>query len=139
MNTKKMLYAWLAGAAGMLILGILWHTVIMGDFYDTHLAAVARDVPKMPFVIFGYLVLALLMAYMFPLGYKGGSAITEGLRFGILIGLLWVLPLQLVFHGLLNIGLTGSLVDAGWHVVEQGVGGIIIAMVYGEGAVSESS
>ena len=61
MNIKKMLYAWVAGAAGMLILGILWHTVIMGGFYDTHLAAVARDVPKMPFVILGYLVLALLM------------------------------------------------------------------------------
>ena len=139
MNIKKMLYAWVAGAAGMLILGILWHTVIMGGFYDTHLAAVARDVPKMPFVILGYLVLALLMAYMFPLGYKGGSAVSEGLRFGILIGLLWTLPLQLVFHGLLNLGLTGGLVDAGWHVVEQGVGGIIIAMVYGAGAASESS
>ena len=139
MNIKKMLYAWVAGAAGMLILGFLWHTVIMGDFYDTHLAAVARDEPMMPFVILGYLVLALLMAYMFPLGYKGGSAVTEGLRFGILIGLLWILPLQLVLHALLNTGLTGALVDAGWHVVEQGVGGIIIAMVYGEGAVSESS
>lgn len=139
MDTKKMLYAWLAGAAGMIILGFLWHTVILGDFYDTHLAAVARDEPKMPFVILGYLVLALLMAYMFPLGYKGGSAVTEGLRFGILIGLLWILPLQLVFHALLNIDLTGGLVDAGWHVVEQGVGGIIIAMVYGKGAASESS
>ena len=139
MNTKKILYAWLAGAAVMLFLGFLWHTVILGDFYDTHLAAAARDEPKMSFIILGYLVLALLMAYMFPLGYKGGSAVTEGLRFGILIGLLWILPLQLVFHGLLNIGLAGGLVDASWHVVEEGVGGIIIAIVYGKGVTSGSS
>ena len=138
MNTK-MLYAWLAGAAGMIILGGLWHTVIMGDFYSEQGAAAIRQEPKMFFIILGILVMALLMAYMYPLGYKGGSPVTEGLKFGVLIGLLVFLTFNLIMHGAFNVTLAGALVDAGWHVVEEGVGGIIIALVYGEGATSESS
>ena len=139
MDTKKMLYAWLAGAAGMLILGGLWHTVIMGDFYNEQGATAIRQEPKMLFIILGILVMALLMAYMYPLGYKGGSPVTEGLKFGVLIGLLVFLTFNLILHGAFNVTLAGALVDAGWHVVEEGVGGIIIAMVYGKGATSESS
>ncbi len=139
MNTKKMFYAWLAGTAVMLILGVLWHAVIMGGFYENHLAAALRSEGKMLFVILGYIVLAFLMSYLFPIGYRGGSATTEGLRFGALMGLLAFLPLGMIFYGMMNITLSGVLVDAGWHVVEEGVGGIIIALVYGAGTTSESS
>ena len=139
MNRTKMLYAWLAGGAGMLILGFLWHRVIMGGFYDEHGAAVMREEPKMLFIILGVLVLAFLMAYAYPLGYKGGSPVIEGLRFGALMGLLAFLPFNLILYGAFNITLAGALVDAGWHVVEEGVGGVIIAMVYGSGAALEPS
>ena len=139
MNKTKMIYAWLAGAAGMLVLGVLWHRIIMGGFYDKQGAAAMREEPMMLFIILGILALAFLMAYAYPIGYKGGSPVAEGLRFGIFMGLVAFLPLNLIFHGTLNVTLAGALVDAGWHVVEEGVGGVIIAMVYGSGAALESS
>ena len=139
MNRTKMLYAWLAGAVGMLILSVLWHRVIMGGFYDEQGAAIMRDEPKMLFIILALLILAFLMAYAYPIGYKGGSPITEGLKFGALMGLLAFLPFNLILHGAFNLPLAGALVDAGWHVVEEGVGGVIIAMVYGSGAAPEPS
>ena len=139
MNSTKMLYAWLAGAVGMIVLGVLWHRVIMGGFYDEQSAAIMREEPQMLFVILALLILAFLMAYAYPIGYKGGSPITEGLKFGALIGLVAFLPFNLINHGIFNYTLAGALVDAGWHVVEEGVGGMIIALVYGSGAAPEQS
>ena len=139
MNRMKMLYAWLAGAAGMLVLGVLWHRVIMGGFYAEQGAAALREEPQMLFIILGILALAFLMSYAYPIGYKGGSAMSEGLRFGAFMGLVAFLPLNLIFYGTLNVTLAGALVDAGWHMVEEGVGGVIIAMVYGSGAAPDSS
>ncbi len=48
------------------------------------------------------------------------------------IGLLWVFP-----HGLAMAGAHGDSIsyvfkNAAWHVVEQGVGGIVIGLVYGK-------
>ncbi len=59
-------------------------------------------------------------------------------RFGAVIGLLWILPLLLVFHGVWNVPLTLVIVDAAWHVVEEGVAGVVIAFVYGAGAAASS-
>ncbi len=139
MNKTKMLYAWLAGAVGMVILGVIWHRFIMGGFYAEQGAAISRDEPNMLFVVFAIFVLALLMSYAFPIGYKGGSPVTEGLRFGAFMGLVAFLPFNLILHGVYNATLVGVLVDAAWHVVEQGVGGVIIALVYQSGAAPESS
>ena len=63
----------------------------------------------------------MLMAYLYPKGYSEGSPVGEGLKFGILIGLIWILPL-------------GLILDAVWHLVEEGAGGIVIGLVYGRNA-----
>jgi len=36
-----------------------------------------------------YLMVGIIMAYMYPKGYEGGSPVGEGLKFGAIIGLLW--------------------------------------------------
>lgn len=66
---------------------------------------------------------------MFPKGYAGAGGIGERLRFGVIMGLLWVLPHGVVLHGV-EYGATGKLilVDAAWHLVEQGIGGIVMAL-----------
>ena len=70
---------------------------------------------------------------------KGGYPVAEGLRFGVLIGLLWVFP-----HGLAMAGAHGKSIayvfkNTAWHLIEQGVGGIIIALVYGRRSQPPSS
>lgn len=83
-------------------------------------------------IIVGYLLLGALMAYMYPIGYKGGRPVLEGLRFGLLIGLLWVLPQELVRLGAHGKGsISYILVNSAWHLVEQGAGGVIIGLIYG--------
>ncbi len=132
MNVKKLLLAALAGFVVQFSLGGLWHALIMAGKYDELLTPVLREAPtpNIVFIAAGYVVLSLLMAYMYPQGYKGGPPVKEGMKFGILMGLLWVIPLHLVFVGALNFPM-GTVYLELWHVVEQAIGGIVIALVYG--------
>ena len=132
MNGKKFITAWIVGFVAMFILGYLWHMVIMGDFYSANSYVPEREAPRMELIILGVLSLALLMAYVYPKGYSGGSPVTEGLKFGLIIGVLWVTPHSLIEHGA-AVMMTGKmvLVDGIWHLVEQGVAGILIGLVYG--------
>ncbi len=136
MNVKKLILASLGGGVVTFLLGGLWHAIILADFYETHSAALARPEPNMMMVALGSLVIAVLMAYTYPIGYKGGSAVKEGFRFGALVGLIWVLPVSLIFSGAWNYPLVAVIVDSAWHIVEQGVVGIVIAFIYGTAAAS---
>lgn len=131
MNKKKMILAVLAAFAVMFALAGLWHKVLLGDFYTSNDIALSRTDPNILFLILGVFILTLIMAIIYPSVYKGGSLLKEGFMFGAVIGIIWALPMQLVFHGIWNLPLTGVLVDSAWHVVEQGAGGIIIAFIYG--------
>ena len=136
MNVKKLIMASLGGGVVTFLLGGFWHTWLMADFYETHAAALARPEPNVMMVALGSLVIAVLMAYTYPIGYKGGSAVKEGFRFGALVGLIWVLPVSLIFSGVWNYPLVAVIVDSAWHIVEQGVVGIVIALIYGTAAAS---
>ncbi len=128
MNWKKLGLATLAGTITMLIVGGLWEGISAKQvFYSlTHSGggAIAMN-------IVAYLVLAALMAYIYPLGYEGRRpAYREGLQFGALVGVLMILP-----HGLAVAGASGDRIlyafeNTAWHAVEQGLGGIAIAYAY---------
>ena len=128
MNVKKLVLAWVVGFVVMFLLAGLWHMVVASSLYGEGTVD-----PVMGLIAAGYAVLALLMSYAYPIGFKGGSAISEGLRFGALIGLVWVLPHSLVMTGVEGGEMGILFIDAGWHIVEQGVGGILIALIYGSG------
>ena len=128
MNYGKLVAAAIGGGLVMFLLGGLWHMSIMSSFYAEKSVAAPLPEPKLQFIVLGYLILGVLMAYIFPKGYGGGGTVSEGLRFGAVMGLLWVLPHAVVLHGV-EFGAMGELilVDAVWHMVEQGIGGVAIA------------
>ena len=131
MNVKKWFLAGLVGFVVMFILSGLWYMLIMDAFYREQVGALLREQYNFIFIVLGYIVMAFLMSYIYPIGYKGGSPVKEGLRFGVLIGLLIWLSSNLILYGAHNMTLSASLVDSGWHVVEEGIGGLVIALVYG--------
>ena len=131
MNVKKFVLAWMTAFVVALLVAFGWHLFLLADFYRAQAQAVAREEPNYVFVFVGLLILYFLMALVYPIGYKGGSPVKEGFRFGALIGLIWVLPVSVIFHGVWNLPLTAVIVDSAWHVIEEGVGGIAIARVYG--------
>ena len=55
----------------------------------------------------------------------------KGLRFGMIMGLVWMFPFSLVLHGAYNFPSAAIFIDTGWALIEQGVGGIVISLIYG--------
>ena len=107
MDGKKLIYATLAGFAVMWILSGIWYMVVMKDFFEEAMAGVYNanailEEPNLIFIAIGYLIYALIMAYIFPIGYKGGSAVTEGLKFGAIVGVLITVPMTFINMGLLS-------------------------------------
>ncbi len=80
------------------------------------------------------------MAYIYPKGYGGGPAVQEGLKFGVIMGVLSELPTSLVAYGAFDTGtLDLILVETIGHLAMVGVGGIVIASVYGRNQDSPAS
>ena len=133
MNTTKYLIATLAGLVVMFLLGGLGHELILPAITGPDpLASVMLEEPSMIGIAVGYLVLALIMAYMYPKGVEGTSKAGNGLKFGVLIGLLFSLPISIIFYSVYE-GVTISMIiaEAIWHSIEQGLGGLAIAYGYG--------
>ena len=137
MNSKKLIFAWLAGFVAMFALSGLWYMVLMPDYYSTQFADVSRAEPLFTWIVLGYLVVSFLLAYIYPVGYKGGSPLTEGLRFGFFMGLLIAVPAMFIAYAVNTLPLSGSMVDTIYQIVEKTVGGGVIGYVYGGSAKAE--
>lgn len=67
MNMKSLTLSGLAAAICMCLVDGLWHEVILAGF----------------------------MSYLYPKLYLHGGTVIDGLKFGMLMGLLWVFPHEL--------------------------------------------
>ena len=126
-NLKKVLIATFTGGIGMWAVAGIWHNLVMANLYQS-----VQKHDSIGLFLIAYLILGLLMGYMYPFGYKRGKPIWEGLRFGIVVGILWVFPHGLVMAGAHGDSMIYLFKNAAWHMIEQGIGGIIIGLVYGK-------
>lgn len=129
LNPRRFALATLASGVAMWLLAGLWHLVIVPSFYSTHGGVEHHEGGWM--ISVGYLLLAVVMAYMYPSLSRGGRPIREGLKLGLMVGFLWVTPHALVRAGAHDGSLTYIAINGAWHLVEQAVGGAIIGLVYG--------
>jgi hypothetical protein len=81
----------------------------------------------------GYLLLALLMAWLYPRFVRPiSSPVRDGLLFGIGSAVVWSMPYSLVLFGVYNFPYPALPRDFAWALVEQGAGGVVIALIYGK-------
>ena len=129
MVDKKFFTAIFAGFLAMFLLAGVWNWFIVRE-YVVQDVPILLETPNMVFLVAGYLVLSFLMVSLYPRFSKGGNFLIEGLKFGVIISLLWMLPFNLVLHGVYEFPKIVLVVDALWALVEQGAGGIAIAFIY---------
>jgi len=130
MKTKllKLLIATLVGGFGMWIIAGLWHNLILPSFNKN----VQAHHDGLGLMLVAYFILAILMAYIYSLSYKGGKPLIEGLKIGVIIGILWVFPHGLAMAGTHDTSVIYEVKNTLWHMIEQGIGGIIIALIQGK-------
>ena len=133
---SKMVRATLASFVFMYSLSFVWYGLVARGFNDDQYMMVLRGPQDFSFlsIAVGYFLLALLLSYIYPFGYRGGRSGSQGLRFGIMMGLLIALPAALIHSGAYKMPLAANMVDAVYRVVEIGVGGLIIGRLYGAAA-----
>ena len=140
-ETEKMILAWLGAFVGMFLLSYAWYDPLMGEYYAKNYSEINLPMEdfSMKLIIVGYLIQAFLLTYIFPIGFSGGSAVKEGLRFGVILGSLFALPGAFIFAAVYKMPLEANIIDAIYHIVEFSVGGIVIAKVYGSGSAAPES
>ena len=113
----------------------LWYAVIMRGFYENSGGSwmqVSREDPSIPVILLGMFVLALLMTVLYPsvqLGIR--QPLLADAVYGMLIGLIYVLPSSLYYFGSTNFLAVGPmLMDATWHMVEEGLAGVVLGLLY---------
>ncbi len=133
MDTKKFLMAFLVALILMSAISTLWYMVIMEGFYAENFGEIQRTDFNMVWIIVGYVFYALLLAYIYPKGYQGGGPMNEGLKFGLLMGLLIAVPMGFVNLGVWKITLTGSIIEMIYQIIEKSIAGLAIGLIYGKG------
>ena len=127
MNIRKFTLATVAASVVMWLTAGLWHKVILAQFYTEQTGA---DHGGTGVILIAYLILAAMMTSAYPKLNITGKPLVAGLKFGVFIGVLWVFPHELAMAGAHSESLVYPFQNAAVHIVEQGVGGILIALIY---------
>ena len=133
-STKLILAAFLSSLA-MFAVSFVWH-VGLWKWYANNLFP-GNDFlgVNTPLIYLAFLVLGTLMAWSYPLFYSGGGNSKEGARFGLLIGLLVMVPLGIMVYAAQEVTLHCMVIDVIFHsCFEEVVGGLVVAHVYGKEA-----
>lgn len=129
MNFKKLVIATLTSGFTMWIIGGLWHNLVLPSFNKN----IQAHHDGLGITLIAYFILALLMVYIYALINKGNNAIIVGLKLGVIIGIVWVFPHGLVMAGTHHdTSIIYEIKNTLYHMFEQGVGGIIIGLIYGK-------
>ena len=126
----------LAGVAATVVYfvvgGLVFGKLIAGYYapYPNVYRAQAAAMSYFPIGIVLTLIAILFLAAIYAHGYKGGSGVAEGFRFGLLIGIFMVCAMVGDEYVTLNIGRELALAMAagrlfGWIIV-----GVVIGLIY---------
>jgi len=125
--TAAALVSWLAHLA---LTSIVWGA-ILPDLLRQH-AALVRTPSEMNLVL-GYgasLVGFFVFAYAYAKGYEGGAGLVEGLRYGVLIGLLLAVFAGVWGYVMMPISETFAVAMIVDSIVEMAAYGAIVGLIY---------
>ncbi len=130
----RTIFAVIAAAAIMFGLAGLWTGVLLRDFIAANInSTMLRTPPNLILVFFGYAVLAVLMALIYrKVVPVTASPAWSGLCFGLISAVYWLMPYSLVLFGVYNFPYVVLPLDFAWALLEQGIGGLVIGLIYGK-------
>lgn len=129
MNTKKILLATAAAFVVLFAIDYIWFEYLFKDWYMEHMNAPSDE--NIPLHAFAELCYALLLAWIYPLGYKQGSNMSQGIKYGVLMGLVYSLPSSLHMHASMGGSWEIPCFFIANGIIVSVAAGIAIAMVYG--------
>jgi hypothetical protein len=114
-------------------MGFLVHSVLLNDVYMQHVSIMRPESEAMailPVAVGVSLIGFFAFAYAYAKGYEGGSGLQEGLRFGVLVGIMlcsFAAIWQYMVWPASSSLLIAWLID---FIVEFAIYGMIVGMIY---------
>jgi hypothetical protein len=121
----------LAAMAFLLVVNVVLYPIVF-PAGPPQIYQYERAEPLALYHVLAMLVTSLILAYVFPLGYRGKIPWSEGLRFGMLMGVLVSLPASINIYAMTDIEFAGLLTAVLWSVITHGVAGALIGASYGK-------
>jgi hypothetical protein len=134
----KLIISTILTAIVTFLLGWLFYGMLFLDYFNEHMGQFMR--PEHDFKMWAIIVGSILKAFMMSIIYakyfmKGVSPAKEGLKFGLMIGLLLAMPYIFFYWGGMKVAWQPVLIDGlilGFMTV---VAGFVIGQVYGKAKV----
>jgi hypothetical protein len=124
MKITKIIVSTISGGLIMWITAGLWHNLILPNL-NKNLEAHHKGLGLM---LLAYLILAFLMTTIYAFKLKTSKPVVEGIKVGVILGILWVFPHGLAMAGSHDTSIIYEIKNAVYHIFEQGLGGIVIAL-----------
>jgi hypothetical protein len=118
----------------LFLLGWLIYGVLFADYFHRFFGHIQRPMAEMKIWAFGVanLVQAFFMYMIYAKGYKGGSPVMEGFRFGFLIGLFLSVPYMFMTWGGMPVMARGAAADAIVCLFMFVIAGVITGIIHGK-------
>jgi hypothetical protein len=135
MNYSRLGLAALGGmvasfAFGFLVFWLVPALIKEGHKYPAVFRPKEEMMAVMPIGLVATFISILVVAIIFAMLHQGGSGVTEGARFGVLIGIFVVCAFVLHNYVNLNIGLKLALGQAVAYFFQWTIVGIVIGLIY---------
>ena len=132
MNWKKLLIAWAVVFVLVFFLGFLIHGVLLGEAYEGLKTGRPEEetMSYLPLIALANLIFAFAFVYIYARGKEEKSWLGQGLRFGLLVWLIWAVPIFLIDYATMPIplGLTGTQI--GLELIDMLILGVTAAGIY---------
>jgi len=131
MNFSRLALAAVSAWVLSLVIGFVVNTWLMADIYQAH-AHVFRPEAEMNLPLgFGVQIVAFFaFAYMYAKGYEGTAGVQEGLRFGVLVGLIVIGFATVWSYVTLPVSGTMGVYWAVDVLLEMAIYGAVVGLVY---------
>jgi hypothetical protein len=133
MNFGRVAIAAVVAWVVYLVVSFLVHTVLLRDLYLQHLSAMRPEAAQNSILPIGF-VFALVgffaFSYTYAKGYEGGSGAQEGLRFGVLVGILICCFRVIWDHMVWPVSLQLTVAWMVEYIVEFALYGIVVGSIY---------
>lgn len=125
-NTLRLTLATISSGLIMWIIAGLWHNLILPGINEN----IHPHHEGIFIMLIAYFILAFLMTLLFAMIFNKSNPLTLGIKLGIIVGILWVFPHGLAMAGIHETSILYEVKNALWHLFEQGIGGITIALFF---------
>lgn len=123
---KCFIFSTLSAGFGMWVIGGLYHNLILPSINKN----ILPHHDGLGITLIAYFILALMMTYFISNTNSKTGSLFHGGKLGIIIGILWVFPHGLAMAGTHQTSITYEIKNTLYHMIEQGLGGVIIAFVF---------